>query len=96
MFHGRQFHAPVMCSFFRSHEPYDDITLDDVCPPFHPPMYAIDGESDSDTRVTPTYSMEFDPSEASYPFVIRLTSDSSSPTASQATPPSHGRGFIYT
>ena len=47
MFHGRQFRAPVMSSFFCSYELYDDITLDEVHPPFHPPMNPTNGESDS-------------------------------------------------
>ena len=67
MFHGHQFHAFVMSLFFCLHEPYDDITLDDVCPPFHPPMYSTDGESDSDTHLTSTYYVESDPLEPSYP-----------------------------
>ena len=49
MFHSSQFHALVTSLFFCPHEPYDDITLDDVRPPFHPPMYPTNGESDSDT-----------------------------------------------
>ena len=85
-----------MSPFFRPHELYDDITLDDMCPPFHPPMYPTDGESNSDTHLTPTYSVESDPLEPSYPFVIRLMSDSSSSVASQAPPLGHGRGFIRT
>ena len=68
--------------FFRLHEPYEDITLDDVRPPFHPPMYPTDEESDSNTRLTPTYSKEFNPWEPSYSSVIHLTLDSSSFTAS--------------
>ena len=78
IFHNWQFHAPIMSPFFHLHEPYNDITLDDVCPPFHLPMYLTDGEFDSDTCLTPTYSVESDPSKPSYPFVIHLTSDSSS------------------
>ena len=52
MFHSRQFHALVMSPFFPLHEPYDDITLDDVCPPFHPSMYPTDEETDLDTCLT--------------------------------------------
>ena len=89
MFHNCQFHALVMGPFFHPHEPYDDVTLDDVCPPFHPPMYRIDGESNSDTCLTPTYSIESNPLESSYPSVIQLTSDSSSFFAGLALTPIH-------
>ena len=71
-----------MNSFFHSHEPYEDITLNDVWPPFHPPMYPTDGEFDSNTRLTPTNLVESDPSELMYPFVIYLPLDSSSYVAS--------------
>ena len=91
MFHSNQFHAPVINPFFRPHEPFDDVTLDDIRPPFHVLRYPTDGESDFDTRLISTYSMESDPSEStypmysmesnasesSYPSVIRLSSDSS-------------------
>ena len=86
MFHDCQFHATVMSLFFHSHEPYDDITLDDVCPLFHPPTYPNNEESDSDTWLTPTYSVESDLSESLYHSVIYLTSNSSSSAASQAPP----------
>ena len=66
MFHSRQFRAPRMSSFFRPHEPFEDITLDDVRPPFHPPRYPTNGDSDSDTQLTSTASVESDPSESSY------------------------------
>ena len=36
MFHGHQFRSPVMSLFFHSHKLYEDITLDDVRPPFIP------------------------------------------------------------
>ena len=108
MFHSLQFCAPVMSPFFCSHEPYDDITLDDVCPPFHCPRYPTDGESDSDTRLTLTVSVESDPSESSYstyfvgsyrsepsqPLVIHLSSDSSNSFASPPPPLVRGHGFI--
>ena len=102
MFHNREFRAPVMSSFFCSHQPFDDITLDDICLYFLLPRYPTDGESDSDTRLTlivyldsdpskssyPSYHVEFDPSKPSYPLVIRLTSDSSSSsTAPRHVPP---------
>ena len=111
MFHNCQFCAPVMSPFFWSHEPFDDITLDDIHPPFHPPRYLTEGESNSNTCLTLTYlvesdpsestylmySMEPDPSEPSYPSVNCLSSDSSaSSAASQAPPPVCGRGFIHT
>ena len=79
-----------MSPFFRPHESYDDITLDDAIPPFHPLMYPTYGESDSDTRLTATYSMEADASEPLYLSIIHLTLDSSFFTASQAPP--LGRG----
>ena len=101
MFHCRQFRSPVKSSFFCSHESFDDVTMDDIRPCFHPPRYPTDGESDSNTRLTPTisveydlsessystYSVESDPSEPSYPLVIRLTSNSSASSASPAPPP---------
>ena len=91
MFHSRQFRIPVMSPFFHPHEPYDDITLDDIHPPFHPLRYLTDGESDSDTRLTPIFFVESEPSESTYltysvgsyhldpsqPSIIRLSSDSS-------------------
>ena len=86
MFHGDQFHAPVMSPLFLLHESYDNITLDDVCLAFHPPMYPIDGEFDSNTRLTLTYSVESDLSEPLYPSMIHLTSDSSSSVASRHQP----------
>ena len=109
MFHCRQFCAPVMSPFFRPHESYNDIILDDVCPPFHPPRYPTDGESDSNTWLTSTVSVEFDPSESSYPTyfvgsyrsepsqpsVICLSSDSAS-SASPTPPLVCGHGFIRT
>ena len=71
--------------------------MDDVRPPFHPPMYPINGESDFGARLTLTYLVESDPSKPTYPFVIRLTSDSSSSSAASRAPPLvHGRGFIRT
>ena len=48
IFHSREFRALVISPFFRPHEPFKDITLDDVCPPLHPLRYLTDGESDSD------------------------------------------------
>ena len=112
MFHNREFRAPVMSSFFPPHQSFDDITLDDISPYFPPPRYLTDGESDSNTHLTPTVSLDSDPSEPSYPSyhvetdpsepshpsVIRLTSDSSSSSAaSRHMPPLvRGRGFIHT
>ena len=67
MFHSRQFCAPVMSPFFQPHKQFEDITTDDVRPPFHPPRYLMDGDSGSDTRLTLTASIEIDPSKSSYP-----------------------------
>ena len=101
-----------MSPFFRPHQLYDEVTLDDIRPYFQPLRYPIDGESNLDTHLTstvsldsdssessyPSYHVEFDPSELSYPLVIRLTSDSSSSSAAphHTPPPVHGRGFIHT
>ena len=86
--------------------------MDDIRPYFQPPRYPTDGDSNSDTRLTSTVSLDSDPSkpsylsyhvetdlsEPSYPSMIRLTSDSSSSSAaSRHVPPSvRGRGFIHT
>ena len=96
MFHGYQFYSLVMSPFFHPHEPYDDITVHNVWSLFHPSMHPIDRESNSNTRLTPTYSVEFDLLEVTFPSVIWSTSNSSSSAASQAPHPRHGRGFIYT
>ena len=96
MFHGHQFCSPVMSPFLCLHESYEDVALDDVRPPFHSLMYLINGESNLDTRLTLTYSIDSDRSELTYPSVIHLTSYLSSSTASQAPLPRHRHGFIYT
>ena len=110
MFHSRQFRVPMMSSFFHPHERYDDITLDDIHPPFHPLRYLTDGESDSDTRLTPIFFMESEPSESTYltysvgsyhlepsqPSIIRLSSDSSALFGDPALPSVHGCGFNCT
>ena len=86
--------------------------MDDIRPYFQPPRYSTDGDSDSNTHLTPivsldsdpsepsypSYHVETDPSKPSYPSVIRLTSYSSSSSAAphHAPPPVHGRGFIHT
>ena len=57
----------MMSPFFCPHELFEDITMDDVYPPFHPLRYPTDGDSDSDTRLMSTVSIETDPSELSYP-----------------------------
>ena len=82
MFYSREFCAPVMSPFFRAHQPFDDITLDDIRPYFQPPRYLTDGESDSDTRLTPTVSLDFDSSEPSYPS-YHVESDPSEPFTPQ-------------
>ena len=112
IFHHHPFQIPVMSPFFPPHQPYGKVTLDDIHPHFQPPRYPTDGESDSDTRLTLTvsldsdpsepshlsYHVEFDPSEPSYPLVICLASDSSSSSAAphHAPPSVRGRGFIHT
>ena len=110
MFHSHQFHAPVMSSFFCPHKPFEDITLDDVHPPFHPPRYPTGGDSNSNTRLTLTISVESNPLESYYPIyyvgsycsepsqpsVIQLSLDSSASSASPIPPPVHNHGFIYT
>ena len=112
IFHNRPFQVLVMSPFFRPHQPYGEVTMDDIRPYFQPPRYPTDGDSDSDTRLTPTVSLDSDPSEPSYLSyhvetdsselsylsVIRLTSDSSSSSATpRHTPPLvRGRGFIRT
>ena len=83
-----------MSPSFCPHESYDDVTLDDMHPPFHLLMYAIDEESNSNIRLAPTYSMESDPLELSYPSVIHLTLDSSSSSTGPMPPLVHGRGVI--
>ena len=112
MFHSCEFRAPVMSPFFRPHQSFDDITLDDIRSYFPPPRYLIDGESDSDTQLTPTVSLDSDLSESSYstysvgsyrsepsqPSVIHLTSNLSSSSANpyHTLPPVRGHGFICT
>ena len=65
MFHNHQ--LPVMSPFFCPHEPFDDMALDDICPPFRLLRYPTDGEFNSNTRLTPTYFVESDPSKLTYP-----------------------------
>ena len=112
MFPSHEFRAPVMSPFFHPHQPFDDITLDDIRPYFSPSRYPTDKEWDSDTCLTLTVSLDSDPSELSYPSyhvetnpfepsypsVIHLTSDSSSSSAaSRHVPlPVRGRRFIRT
>ena len=101
-----------MSSFFRPHQPYDEVTLHDIRPYFQQLRYPIDRKSDSNTCLTPTVSLDFDPlesshlsyhvesdlSEPSHPSVIRLTSDSSSSSAAPHHAPTlvYGRGFFLT
>ena len=63
--------------------------MDDICPYFQPSRYPTDDDTDLDTHLTstisldsnplelsyPSYHVETDPSEPSYPSVIRLTFD---------------------
>ena len=81
MFHSHEFRTPVMSSFFSPHQPFDNITLDDICLYFPPPGYPIDGESDFDTWLTPTVSLDSNPSKSSYPtyFVGSYRSEPSEP-----------------
>ena len=101
-----------MSPFFHPHQPYDEVTLDDICSYFPSPRYPIDRESNFDTRLTPivsldsdpsepsysSYRVEPDPSEPSYPSVIRLTSDSSTSSAvpRHISSPICGHRFICT
>ena len=96
IFHDCPFQTPVMSSFFRPYQPFGKVTLDDIRPYFQPPRYLTDDDTDSDTCLTmtvsvdsdpselshPSYHVETDPSEPSYLSVIRLTSDSSSSSSS--------------
>ena len=56
IFHDRPFQVPVTSPFFRPHQPYDEVTTDDIRPYFQPPRYPTVGDSDLDTRLTPTVS----------------------------------------
>ena len=112
IFHDHLFHVLVTSPFFQPHQPYGEVTMDEICPYFPPPRYPTDGEFDSDTHLTPTisldsdlskpsyssYHIETDLSEPSYSSVIHLTFDSSSSSAAShhVPPPVHGRGFIRT
>ena len=96
MFHSHQFHSPVMSPFFCPHELYEDIHLDDVQPPFHPSMYPIDGEADSDIHLTQTYLVKSNLSNPTFPSMIWLTSDCSLSAASRAPPTRCEQDFIRT
>ena len=65
-------------------------------PPFHPPIYPMNEETDSNTHLTPAYTIEFDPTKASYPLMIQLTSNTSSSAESRVPSPRHGWAFIRT
>ena len=95
VFHSCQFCSSVMSPFFSPHGLYEDISMNTVRAPFHSPMYPTDEEIDSNTRLTPTYSIKSDPSEPTYPSAIRLTLDFASLAASRTPTPRHGRGFIH-
>ena len=102
MFHDRQFCLSVTSPFFCPHDLYEDISMDAVQPPFYPLMYLADEESDSDTCLTPTYSIKSDPSKLTYPSkptypsVIHSTLDSSPSTESQVQGLRCGCSFIHT
>ena len=51
MFHSRHFCALVMSPLFCPYALFDDVTLDDIRPPFHLLRYPTDGKSDSDTDI---------------------------------------------
>ena len=101
IFHDCPFQTPVMSSFFRPHQPFGEVTLDDIRPYFPPSRNPADDEIDSDTHLTSTTSVESDPFESSYPTyhvemvpskpsfssVIHLSSDSSSSSSA----PCHNR-----
>ena len=109
IFHDCPFQVLVTSLFFCPHQSY---TLDDIRPYFSPLRHPTDGESNSDTCLTPNVSLDFgpsdpsypsyhvetDPSEPSYPSMIRLTSDSSSSFAASryVPPPVRGCRFIRT
>ena len=108
IFHDRPFQVPITSPLFEhiSH------TVRLPWPYFQPPRYPTDGDSDSDTRLTPTASLDSNPSELSYPSyhvetdlfepsypsVIHLTFDSSSSSATprHTSPPVRGHRFIHT
>ena len=110
IFHDRPFQVSVMNPFFRPHQLYDKVTLDDIRPYFQPPRYPTNDEIDSDTHLTVIISLDFNPSEPSYPSyhvetdqfepsypsVICLTSNSSSSSAAphHTPPPVRGCRFI--
>ena len=86
--------------------------MDDIRPYFVLPRYPTDDESDSDTHLTltasvesgpsepsyPSYHVETDPSEPSFLSMIRLSSDSASSSATPycTPPPVRGLRFIHT
>ena len=98
IFHDHPFQTPVMSPFFQPHQPFGEVAMDDIRSYFVPLRYPTDDESDSDTHLTLTASVESDPSELSYPSyhvetdpsepyfpsVICLSSDSAS--SSSAAP----------
>ena len=98
--------------FFPPHQPFDEVTMDDIRPYFALLRYPTNDESDSDTRLTsiasvesdpskpfyPSYHVEMDPFELSFPSVICLSFDlaSSLATLRRTSPSVRGRGFIRT
>ena len=81
IFHNCLFQVLVMSPFFCPHQSYGEVTLDDIRPYFQPPRYPTDDETDSDTRLTPTISLDSDPSEPSYPS-YHVETDPSEPSYS--------------
>ena len=56
-----------MSPFFCPHQSYDEVTLDDIRPYFQPLRHPTNDETNSDTRLTSTISLDSGPSELSYP-----------------------------
>ena len=90
IFYDCQFNSSIMSTFFLLHDPFDDIILVAI----HPPTYPLDAKMDSNMCLTPTYTIELDPIDPSYPSVIQFTLESTSSTVSRVFGLSHGSGFI--
>ena len=63
IFHDHHFGASVMSLFFNPHNPFDDIALFVVHPPFHLPMYLSNAKMDFDTYLMPMYNIESNPTD---------------------------------